>query len=143
MLFAALAASLAVAAPPRGLEIWSPDAVAWTEARPGGAQRAILEGDLQTPGQVVTYAFHLPAGAWFPAHTHQTAARVFVLKGVLLLGEGPVSDRAKARRILAGEAVLVPGGLVHFEGAEEDTVIVGVATGPWTTRFETPPPSAP
>lgn len=143
MLSLALAAALTVAAPPQGLEIWSPDSVTWTEARPGGAERAILEGDLQSPDQVVTYAFHLPAGAWFPAHSHQTTARVFVLKGVLLLGVGAGADRAAARRIKAGQAVRVPGGLVHFEGAEEDTVIIGVATGPWATRFETPPPSAP
>ena len=90
---------------------------------------------MATKGRIVTYAFHLPAGTWFPAHTHETAARVFVLKGALLLGEGASADHAKSRRIPAGQAVFVPAGLAHYEGAEEDTVIVGVAEGPWTTHI--------
>jgi quercetin dioxygenase-like cupin family protein len=114
---------------------WDPGTMTWQINRPGGTQLSVLEGDLKTPGQVVTYAFHMPDGAWFPAHTHPASARVFVLKGVLLLGEGTSPDRAKARRVVAGQAALVPAELAHFEGAEGDTVIIGVAVGPWSTTF--------
>ncbi len=132
-MLAAFLAAAVVAAPP-AVAVWSPDTMPWSEARPGGAQRAVLEGDLNGPG-LVTYAFHLPDGAWFPAHVHGSTARVFVMKGVLLLGQGPSGDHAQARCVLTGEAALVPAGLVHYEGAEGDTVIIGVAEGPWTTRF--------
>jgi quercetin dioxygenase-like cupin family protein len=129
-----LAAALSASAP-SSPQVWSADTIPWSEARPGGAQRTILEGELSAEGEVVSYAFRMPDGAWFPAHTHSSAARVFVLKGVLLLGEGSTSDRSRVRRIKAGEVVLVPAGLPHFEGAEGETVIIGVAIGPWTTRF--------
>jgi mannose-6-phosphate isomerase-like protein (cupin superfamily) len=57
------------------------------------------------------------------------------LKGELLLGEGEVEDRSKIRRVRAGEAVLVPGNLPHYEGSEGETIIIGVATSPFGTRF--------
>lgn len=133
-------AAIALAGPAAAGEIpvWSPNDIEWKIDRPGGTKLTVLEGDFQTPGKVLTYAFKMPDGAWYPAHTHPSTARVFVLKGVLLLGEGASSDKAKARRVVAGEAALVPGGLPHFEGAEGETVIIGVATGPWGTTFLEP-----
>ena len=77
----------------------------------------------------------MPAGAWFPPHVHPTTARVFVLKGALLLGEGDVEDHSKVKRVEAGEVVLVPGNLPHYEGSEGDTIIIGIATSPFNTRF--------
>jgi mannose-6-phosphate isomerase-like protein (cupin superfamily) len=136
-MLATLFAAVAVAAAPHSpaeVTVWSADSLAWSEARPGGTQRATLEGNLDGPG-IVTYAFHMPDGAWFPAHVHGSTARVFVMKGVLLLGQGASGVRTRVLRVKAGEAVLVPGGQVHYEGAEGETVILGVAEGPWTTRF--------
>ena len=135
-----LAAILAAAAvslptpPAAAVTVWSADILVWAENRPGGTRRAVLDGDLAKPG-IVTYAFHMPDGAWFPARVHGSTARVFVLKGVLLLGQGASGDRSKVLRVKAGEAALVPCGTVHYEGAEGETVIVGVAEGPWTTRI--------
>lgn len=120
---------------PPTTQLWDPNAIIWQEERPGGTKRTILEGDLKSPGSILTYAFQMPDGSWFGPHFHSTTSRVFVLKGVLLLGDGKKEDHKKVQRISAGQAVLVPGGLVHYEGAEGETIIVGVATGPWTTEF--------
>ena len=129
----ALSAS-AAALVPLPLQTWSADSIQWQENRPGGTQRAVLEGDLARTGPV-TYAFHLPDGAWFPPHQHSSDARVFVLKGTLLLGQGNVIDQSKVLEVKAGEAVFVPHGLIHFEGARGDTVLIGTTMGPFTTVF--------
>ena len=120
------------------IPVWSAETITWMIDRPAGTKLTYLEGDAQTPDKVLTYAFKMPDGAWFPAHTHPSAARVFVMKGVLLLGEGASADRARARRISAGQVALVPAGVAHYEGAEGETVIIGVATGPWRTDFIKP-----
>ncbi len=37
---------------------------------------------------------------------------------------------------MAWDTVLwVPAGAAHFDGADEDTVIIGTAIGPWTTEY--------
>jgi quercetin dioxygenase-like cupin family protein len=123
------------AAEKNAFETWSPDSLKWQESRPGGTQRSILEGDLAASGGVVTYAFRMPPGSWFPPHTHPSTARVFVLKGELLLGEGEAEDHSKIRRIRAGEGVLVPGNVPHYEGSGGETIIIGVATSPFGTSF--------
>jgi quercetin dioxygenase-like cupin family protein len=135
LVFTFFALPLAGAAAEDGIHSWSADSLQWQEARPNGTQRSFLEGDPSVSGGVVTYAFHMPAGAWFPPHIHPTTARVFVLKGTLLLGEGEVEDHSKVKRVGAGEVVLVPGNLPHYEGAEGDTIIIGVATTPFGTTF--------
>lgn len=130
-----IAVPVADVAAEQGIQVWSADSLQWQESRPGGTQRSFLEGDPLGTGGVVTYAFHMPAGAWFPPRVHPTTARVFVLKGALLLGEGDVEDHSKVKRVEAGEVVLVPGSLPHYEGSEGDTIIVGIATSPFNTRF--------
>jgi len=60
---------------------------------------------------------------------------VFVVKGELRLGYGPVADKARALRYGEGSLVVVPGGADHFDGADVDTIIIGVATGPWSTTY--------
>ena len=61
--------------------------------------------------------------------------RVFVAKGELRLGYGTAPDKARAGRYGEGSLVIVPGGADHFDGAEVDTIIIGVATGPWSTTY--------
>ncbi len=133
VLIAAMSTGVALAAEPTGA--WRVDAIPWQAAAPNGTKYALLEGARDTPGGVFTYAFFIPAGVWDSPHRHSTTARVFVAKGALGLGYGPTLDRAKARTYLAGDYVLVPGGEVHFDGADVDTIIIGVATGPWSTTY--------
>ncbi|MEO7587695.1 MAG: hypothetical protein ABIS84_06665 [Arachnia sp.] len=35
----------------------------------------------------------------------------------------------------SGSFLWVPAGAVHFDGANEDTVIIGTAVGPWDTTY--------
>jgi hypothetical protein len=45
-------------------------------------------------------------------------------------------DKARAQAFPAGSFVVVPSGAVHFDGADEETIILGVASGVWATRYE-------
>lgn len=114
---------------------WDPDRIAWQRTNPDGTRFALLEGSRDTPGTAFSYAFFIPAGAWDGPHRHSATARVFVARGNLRLGYGTRSDRAAARSFPAGSYLLVPAGAVHFDGALEDTIIIGTATGPWTTQY--------
>ncbi|MEM7738905.1 MAG: hypothetical protein AAF267_24320 [Deinococcota bacterium] len=46
-----------------------------------------------------------------------------------------VTDRAELHSFSAGSFVLVPANAVHWDGADEDTLIFGVAQGPWSTHY--------
>ncbi len=38
-------------------------------------------------------------------------------------------------RNVGGSFLYVPAGAVHFDGAKQDTVLVGTAIGPWSTDY--------
>lgn len=131
LLTAALTAAAASAAPAD----WHPDTIVWQQTNADGTRFALLEGVRDTPGVPFTYAFFIPAGVWDAPHSHAATARVFVARGTLALGYGRELDRARARRFTAGSVLLVPAGAVHFDGAAEDTIIIGTAIGPWSTDY--------
>ncbi len=142
-----LALTLAIAAPAAATEppaAWNPDGIAWQRTNPDGTRFALLEGVRDRPGAAFTYAFFIPAGVWDAAHSHAATARVFVARGALRLGYGHRIDRAAATIYPAGSVLLVPAGARHFDGAEVDTIIIGTATGPWSTDYvdHAAPPSA-
>ena len=114
---------------------WSVESIPWQTAAANGSKYALLEGSRDTPGGAFTYAFFIPAGVWDSPHWHSTTARVFVAKGRLQIGYGDTEDRSKAAAYEAGGYVVVPGGAHHFDGADTDTVIIGVASGPWSTVY--------
>ncbi len=114
---------------------WTVDSIPWQSAAPNGTRYALLEGVRNEPDSLFSYAFFIPAGTWDTPHWHSTAARVFVAKGALRIGYGANFDRTAAKTYPAGSYVLVPAHAVHFDGAEVDTVIVGVATGIWSTTY--------
>lgn len=119
------------------IRIWTPENIAWQSIESNGAKYAVLEGSRDTPGQPFTYAYLLPDGQWVAGHKHTQAARVIVVKGTLLLGEGAKLDKAKVREIKAGEVFYVPANMPHYEGARGDTLIIGIGTGVWkTTELE-------
>jgi quercetin dioxygenase-like cupin family protein len=111
-----------------------PQNIPWDEVHPDGTKSATLNGT-RDPGVAFTYAFFLPAGFWDQPHSHVADARVFVVSGELRLAYGGSLDKAAADRYPAGSYLFVPAGAVHFDGAEEDTTIVGVAVGPWSTDY--------
>ena len=134
-----IAATLALASPavpaPDVPAAWSADAIPWERAAANGTKYALLEGARDQPGAAFTYAFFVPAGVWDAPHWHSATARVFVARGALRLGYGERPDHALAASYPAGSIVVVPAGAVHFDGADVDTVIIGVAIGPWSTRY--------
>jgi len=113
----------------------TPATIPWGPTAPDGTRFALLEGQREVAGQIFSYAFALPGGVWDKPHSHSTTARIFVLKGALKLGWGTAMDIAKAQRFPAGSFVVVPAGAVHFDGADEETIILGVASGVWATRY--------
>lgn len=136
-----IALALALAAPAVAAEpaaAWNPDAIVWQRTNPDGTRFALLEGVRDRAGVAFTYAFFIPAGVWDAAHSHAATARVFVARGALRLGYGDRIDRAAATTHAAGSVLLVPAGARHFDGADVDTIIIGTATGPWSTDYVDP-----
>lgn len=117
---------------------WTPDAIEWQEIGADGTRYALLEGRRDQPGQAFSYAFHIPAGFWDAPHSHTADARVFVVSGNLRLAYGDSFDRSATRSFGPGSYVLVPAGAVHYDGADEDTLIIGTAVGPWATHYVDP-----
>ena len=118
---------------PQTIRSWDTRTIHWQRLDPNGAKYAVLEGDRDHPGQTFTYAFWMPDGAWVQPHFHSADARVFVVSGTLLLGQGTALDKSAAKSIPAGSLVLVPAHAPHWEGAKGDTLILGVAQGVWKT----------
>ncbi len=131
----ALMALLLAAGPARSGTGWTPDTIPWQTQAPNGTRYALLEGDRQSADAPFSYAFSIPAGVWDSPHSHSATARVFVVRGVLRIGFGDRFDTALARAYPAGSYLVVPAGAVHFDGSDVDTVIIGTATGPWSTTY--------
>ncbi|MEZ0492978.1 cupin domain-containing protein [Kineococcus sp. TBRC 1896] len=108
------------------------DDIAWERTNPDGTRSATLVGTRE-PGKTFTYAFFIPAGVWDRPHAHTADAHLVVARGELRLGYGDVFDRDTAVRHPTGSFLHVPAGAVHFDGAEQDTVLIGTAVGPWST----------
>ncbi|MGL4728597.1 MAG: cupin domain-containing protein [Bosea sp. (in: a-proteobacteria)] len=121
---------------------WHVDTLTWQEVAPDGTRYSLLEGRRDKAGEAFSYAFFIPAGFWDPPHWHTADARVFVAKGTLYLGYGDAMNRASAKAYPAGSYVIVPGGHRHFDGSNEDTLILGMALGPWSTHYVDPSHSA-
>ena len=107
--------------------------IPWGEAAEDGSQFALLEGDRVSPDPFA-YAFRIPAGMWDPAHTHSQDAWVFVASGVLKIGFG-TEDHSKFRSFGAGSLLRVPAHAIHSDGSDEDTIILGLSKGPWSTQY--------
>lgn len=114
----------------------------WPEAAADGTKYRVLEGSRESG--TFSYAFFIPAGFWDPAHWHNQDARVFVAEGELRIGYGTDRDHAEIDIYPAGSFLVVPANSVHVDGAEVDTTILGVASGPWSTTYtdESATPSA-
>ena len=110
------------------------DQIAWQEEHADGTRSATLLGT-RDPGVMFTYAFFIPSGVWDSPHAHSADVHLVVARGRLRLGFGGVLDRDAAMTIPAGGFLHVPRGAVHFDGADEDTIILGTATGPWSTEY--------
>lgn len=108
--------------------------IAWEQTNTDGTRSATLVGN-RSPGVTFTYAFFIPAGFWDGPHSHSADAHLVVARGELRLGYGDQLDREAADHYPTGSFLYVPGGAVHFDGAEQDTVLLGTAVGPWSTEY--------
>jgi quercetin dioxygenase-like cupin family protein len=114
---------------------WPIDSIPWQEQAADGSRFALLEGNRDAPDEAFSYAFFIPAGGFDGPHAHSSTARVFVARGALKLGYGTTPDPAKMITYPQGSYVVVSAGTVHFDGADVDTIIIGTATGRWTTTY--------
>lgn len=112
---------------------WTLNDIDWPEPAADGTKYRVLEGSRENG--TFSYAFFIPAGLWDPAHWHSQDARVFVAEGELRIGYGIDSDHADIEVYPAGSFLVVPANAVHFDGAEVDTTILCVASGPWSTTY--------
>lgn len=114
---------------------WTADKIPWQNAASNGTKFALLEGSRDKAGTAFSYAFFIPAGVWDSPHRHSATARVFVARGILKIGYGSIADKSKVKSYPTGSYVVVPAGAVHFDGSDEDTMIIGTAIGPWATTY--------
>lgn len=117
---------------------WSPANIPWQEIGADGSKYALLEGRRDEPGVAFTYAFFLPAGFWDAPHWHSADARIFVISGRLKLAYDTSFDRTRTEEFGPGTMALVPANAVHYDGSDEDTLIIGTAVGPWRTIYVDP-----
>ena len=113
---------------------WKPDQIKWDKTFADGTKLAILEGPRDVPGKAFSYAFFMPDGVWIKPHWHCADARVFVVKGTLLLGFQAEFDKTKVVEMTAGDYFLAPFRYPHYEGSRGETIIIGTGIGPWCTN---------
>lgn len=118
------------------LSHFTADTIPWEAIHEDGTRSATLVGTREH-GVMFTYAFFIPAGVFDAPHSHIADAHLHVAKGELRLGYGTSFVRKDAAAYPAGSFLWVPTGAVHFDGAFEDTLIIGTATGPWNTEYAT------
>jgi quercetin dioxygenase-like cupin family protein len=114
-------------------QAWDENNIKWQEINPDGTKYSVLEGRRDLPGQSFTYAFFIPAGYW-EHHWHTQDARVAVIKGALRVSFGETLDKIHAQSYPVGSFLLVPANVKHTMGADVDTIIIGTAVGPWSTK---------
>lgn len=107
--------------------------IPWTRDNADGTRSALLEG--QRGVGTYTYAFYMPPGFWDESHSHAADVRLVVLSGELLLSSAHGADRETASAYPAGSWLFVPALHPHADGADVPTIIVGTATGAWSSEY--------
>jgi quercetin dioxygenase-like cupin family protein len=111
------------------------ESIHWQDVSQDGTCYTLLEGDKQDPVGGFSYLLKLPPGTWDRPHWHTGPARLLVLRGVLRLGLGDDFRPDRATAYAAGSLLHVPANEVHFDGCELETLVFGVAQGPWSTLY--------
>jgi hypothetical protein len=118
---------------PKIPQAWNATAIRWQKIDPDGTKWAILEGDSATPGQAFTYAAFIPAG-FHEHHWHASDARVAVVQGILKVSFSETLDLEHLQSYPVGTFLFVPANAKHTMAADEPTIIIGTAFGPWHTH---------
>lgn len=110
---------------------WTAKTIRWQSTSPDGTKWAVLEGKSDVPGEAFTYAAFVPAG-YTDHHAHSSDARVAVVQGALKVGFGPNPTHFETYPV--GSFLFVPANVEHTMAADEDTILIRTATGPWATH---------
>jgi uncharacterized RmlC-like cupin family protein len=122
------------------LHVLQPEAIAW-KPYPGvtGVEMAVLAGDPGAAGLYVIRARFQP-GTFTRPHYHGEARHITVLSGTWWGGHGATFAPESTMPIRAGGFVTHPAGMIHYDGARDEEVIVEITgIGPTSTHFVTPP----
>jgi quercetin dioxygenase-like cupin family protein len=114
-------------------QAWNARNIEWQKTDTDGTKWAVLEGRSDVPGEAFTYAAFIPAGL-HDFHSHASDARVAVVQGVLKVSFGETSDLEHLKSYPVGSFLFVPANVRHTMAADEDTIIIGTAVGPWHTH---------
>jgi len=111
-------------------QAWNAKTIQWQSTDKDGTKWSVLQGDANANGEAFTYAAFIPAG-YHDRHAHSSDARVAVVQGVLKLAVG---NSTQMKSYPVGSFLFVPANVEHVMATDEDTIIIGTATGPWTTH---------
>jgi hypothetical protein len=137
---AAMLSLPAVAAEEDALHVRQAEAIDW-KPYPGvaGVEMAVLAGDPHAVGLYVIRARFQP-GTFTRPHHHGEARYITVLSGTWWGGHGATFAPESTMPIRAGGFVTHPAGMIHYDGARDEEVIVEITgIGPTSTHFITPP----
>jgi quercetin dioxygenase-like cupin family protein len=112
---------------------WDAKTIVWQKVDSDGTKWSVLEGRSDEAGEAFTYAAFVPAG-FHDFHSHATDARVAVVQGVLKVSFGETLDLEHLKSYAVGSFLFVPANVKHTMAADEDTIVVGTAVGPWHTH---------
>ena len=117
--------------PVKSPQAWNAKSIILAKGRSRWNQVAVLEGRSDLPGEAFTYAAFIPAG-FHDFHSHGSDARVAVV--VLRVSFAATVDLEHLKSYPVGTFLYVPANAKHTMAAEEDTIIIGTAVGPWHTH---------
>jgi len=115
----------------------TPADISWVDGPPSlppGAQYAILEGGLETPGPF-TVRFKFSSDYRIPPHWYPTDQRITVMSGTLniRLEDNLASPYKKA--LPTGSFVMIPAKTICVAWTEEETIIQVHGFGPWRVSY--------
>ena len=117
-----------------GFVRFTPEDLDWT-LRENGTSLVLLEGDPQSEGFYIQ-RLKFPPGAVTRPHYHDQDRYVTVISGTWYTGIGENVDRENAVPLGPGSYMKHPAGGVHYDGAEDEEVIVEIrGMGPVRTIF--------
>ena len=100
-----------------------------------GSWYAIISGDPSAPGPFVIVNKITPNNFNRP-HTHPVGRQIYVVRGTWWVGQGTIVDPARATPRSGGSFVDHPSGLVHWDGARDEEVVLLIGgQGPVITNY--------
>jgi mannose-6-phosphate isomerase-like protein (cupin superfamily) len=95
------------------------------------ASMAVIEGDVDARGKLVTFRLRMPDGYRIAPHWHFADEHVTILSGGLKIGHGDTFDATRMETLPVGSFAVLPARHHHYVMAEGETEIQVHAVGPW------------